>query len=267
MDGDPGLPQVIYYAKHFRTEVGIGGLLVSFVGAIALAISDWRRASILFAFPVTLFLFLITQRVHFERNLLSVHPILAMCLSNGIIVLYGFLVRHFAARGWTAKKMTLASAAAGIVLLAAFVPWWHYGAQLRTFTDSRKVAEAWIEQRIPKEWAVIIPGQLGFDSRRLKAEGRNVAEVDMQSARDPDAFQSLLLGANSGAAIVLVPRWGADQRFQGQNIADALNVAAKNLRVMKTFGSNPVLVNYSAPVPWGDPAFSIAAIGRQNLSE
>ena len=266
MDADPGLPQVLYYAKHFRAEVGIGGLVVAMVGAIALAVADWRRAAVLFVFPPILFAFLISQRVHFERNLLSVHPILAMCLANGILVLYGRAAGIFAARGWSGRQLALASASAALVLLAAFVPWWHYGAQLRTFTDSRKIAEAWIEERIPKGWAVIVPGQLAFDSRRLKADGWNVAEVDMQSAQDADAFQRLL-GVAPGAAIVMVPHWGADPRFPGQVLADALNGAPGQLRVMKTFGSHPVLVNYAAPVPYGDPAFSIAVIGRQKLSE
>jgi hypothetical protein len=112
---------------------------------------------------------------------------------------------------------------------------------------------------------VIVPTQMRFDPRTLQKHGAKVVEVDMQSAQDTDAFQRLL-GSVSGSAVIMIPRWGADARFPGQDVADRLNRASSHLRVVKSFGSNPVLVNYSEPAPWGDPAFSIAVLGRQQMS-
>jgi hypothetical protein len=60
--------------------------------------------------------------------------------------------------------------------------------------------------------------------------------------------------------VILVPRWGADRRSPGQQAADALNALARQWRVLQTFGTNDVLVNYSSSTAWGDPAFAIAIL-------
>jgi hypothetical protein len=58
----------------------------------------------------------------------------------------------------------------------------------------------------------------------------------------------------------MVPRWGADRRSPGQRAADALNQLGSQWRVLQTFGTNDVLINYSSFTPWGDPAFAIAVL-------
>jgi len=62
--------------------------------------------------------------------------------------------------------------------------------------------------------------------------------------------------------VLLVPTWAADERFPGQETAQALNDVAHRLQAGKTFGTNPVLINYTAPVPTGNPAFAMVALGR-----
>lgn len=264
-DGAPGLPQLIFYGKHFRSEFGVIGIAVAVLGAAAYCLADWRRAAVLFAFPLALFWMLASQRVHFERNVLSVHPILAMSLANGMIVVHGWMLKLAARRELTARRMRQVAILASLILLVAAVPIWHFRDQLRDRTDSRKLAQAWIEKRIPIDWAIVVPSQMRFDPRGLKAHGSRVVEVDMQSAQDADAFQRLL-GTVPGSAIIMVPRWGADARFPGQETAEALNRVSSHLQVVKTFGTNPVLVNYSEPAPWGNPAFSIAVLGRQQIA-
>ena len=74
-----------------------------------------------------------------------------------------------------------------------------------------------------------------------------------------------VLGSVQGPAVIMVPHWGADARFPGQETADVLNKLSRDLQVIKTFGTNPVLVNYTEPAPWGDPAFDIAVLGRQQI--
>ena len=58
----------------------------------------------------------------------------------------------------------------------------------------------------------------------------------------------------------MVPRWGADVRFGGQELAGTLNNLAQHWRPLRTFGSEAVLVNYSVSTPRGNPAFSIAVL-------
>jgi hypothetical protein len=86
-----------------------------------------------------------------------------------------------------------------------------------------------------------------------------VVVVDLQAARDPGAVSGLLAKVPA-PAVILVPRWGADTRFPGADLPPLLNALSQQWRVMKTFGANDVLVNYSYSNPWGDPAFAVAIL-------
>ena len=69
-----------------------------------------------------------------------------------------------------------------------------------------------------------------------------------------------LLSDVPSPAVLMVPRWGADRRSPGRTTADALNALSGQWRLMKTFGTNDVLVNYTYATAWGDPAFGIAKV-------
>jgi hypothetical protein len=86
-------------------------------------------------------------------------------------------------------------------------------------------------------------------------------EVDLQSVRDADAFRRAV-GEAGGPAVLLLPHWGADARFEGQKLADLLNAIASGRTPLKSFGRNPVLVNYAEPAPWGDPQFAIVNLAQ-----
>ena len=252
-----GLPQLLFYVRHLASDFGVGGALLAVVGVAACAAADWRRAAVLAAFPAGLLWLLASQQAHFTRNVLSLHPLVAMFAALGLIALHGRALRLASARGWIRQPVQLrARVVAGVILVAAAVPLWHLADHFRDRTDSRNLAEAWIET-LPRDWTIVIPKQLGFDHRRLEAAGRRVTVVDLQAAQDGAAIQSLLSGLPA-QAVILVPRWGADARYPGGQQADALNALAGRWRAIRTFGSNPVLVNYTFPAPWGDPAFAAA---------
>ena len=147
----------------------------------------------------------------------------------------------------------------GAILVMVTVPLWHFVDYVRDRTDSRNEAAAWIEDQLRPDWTIVAPKQLGFDARGLEAVGRRVIVIDLQSAQDMDAVNGVLSAVPS-PAVIMVPKWGADARFPGQNVADELNDIARRWRTVKTFGTNPVLVNYSSPNPWGDPAFAVATL-------
>ena len=257
--GDPGLPQLVYYARHIASEFGVSGTILALLGVSAYAVIDWRRAAVLISFPVGLLWLLASQRVHFTRNMLSLYPLLAMFISFGMISLYGWALA-FALRKWGAQKVNgRASVLIGLTLLLAAVPVWHLADDFRDRTDSRNLAAGWIEERLPQGWTIVIPKQLGFDTRGLEARGRRVVVVDLQSVRDDGALQALLNGLPK-PAIIMVPRWGADLWFPGQGSPGVLNDLSRRWRVMKTFGTNDVIVTISNPVRRGDPAFSVAAL-------
>ena len=263
-EANPGWPQVVFYGGHLLSEFGAAGVAVATIGLVAFVIADWRRAAILAACPIALLTSLISQRTHFTRNVLSVQAVLAILLAYGLIVLHAWVVRWASSRPWALLSGRRLSPVAAVVLVVATVPLRHVPGYLRDRTDSRKLAAAWMDTRVSKDWTVVVPKQLRFDARPLAARGVTVVEVDPQSAPNQAAFERVL-GELTGPAVVLVPTWGADPRFEGQAVADALNGLSRQLQVVRTFGTKPVLVNYAEPVPEGDPQFGIAALGRQSL--
>jgi hypothetical protein len=149
----------------------------------------------------------------------------------------------------------------GLLLIAAALPFAHVADAFRDRTDSRKLAQRWILESLPREWSIVVPAQLSFDVDFLESTGWRVKVVDLQSARDSGGLHQLLDGIPK-PAIILAPEWGADSRFPGGEITPVLNELTRRWRVVKTFGTNPVLVNYSHPVPSGNPAFAIAVVDR-----
>ncbi|MQA29278.1 MAG: hypothetical protein GEU82_05475 [Luteitalea sp.] len=255
---DPGLPQLQYYARHFASEFALGAV-VAVAGLWLYAVADWRRAVVLTIFPAALLWLLASQRVHFPRNVLSVQPLIAMFAAFGAVSLHRWVVAWASRRGWSAPNTRRLRVLAAVVLAIAAIPPWHVAEHFRDRTDSRNLARAWIEERVPPEWTIVVPTELGFDARQLEAAGRRVVAIDLRSARDAGALQSIVSGVPS-PAIIMAPRWGADVRYPGEDVAKVLNDVARGWRAMRTFGTNDVLVNYSYPNPWGDPAFAVAVL-------
>jgi hypothetical protein len=250
---------LIFYLRHFLSEFGYGAAILAVGGVVLLARADWRRAAVLTIFPVGLLWFLSSQRVHFTRNVLAIHPFIAMFAAFGFVAVHEWGVGLASRRGWAPNRLRVAVVVVGTVLLIVTVPFWRYAEHLRDRTDSRNLARAWIKEHISYDWAIVVPNELGFDSRGLDIRGRVVKRVDLRSARDPDKLNALLSDVPS-PAVILVPRWGADRRSPGQREADALNTLARQWRVLQTFGNNELLTNYLFSTAWGDPAFAIAVL-------
>ena len=256
--GEPGLEQLRFYLGHFLSEFGYGVAVLAIVGLFWFPRADWRRAAIMTIFPTALLWLLSQQRVHFTRNALAIHPFIAMFAAFGFVTLHERAVTWAAGRGWTTARVKL-PVIAGSILVLATLPFWRFGLLLHDRMDSRNVARAWIGQNLPREWAIVVPTELGFDLRGLERRGRLVKRIDLRSIRDPDTLNAQL-GDVPAPAAIMVPRWGADRRSPGQREADALNAFSRQWRVLATFGTNDVLVNYLFSTAWGDPAFTIAVL-------
>jgi hypothetical protein len=257
--GEPGLPQLLYYLRHFLGEFGYGASALALVGVVTFALANWRRAAVIMVFPVAMLWLLSGQRVHFTRNALSIQPFIAMFAAFGLVRVHAWVVAQSARRGWTVRRLSIA-VIAGVVLTAATVPFWRVPNLLRDRTDSRNVAPTWVAKNLPYHWTIVVPTELAFDRRALNARGsRRLKFVNMASARNPEDVEALIADVPS-PAVIMVPRWGADRRSPGQSTADALNELTRKWRVLQTFGSNDVLVNYTFATAWGDPAFTIAVL-------
>jgi hypothetical protein len=257
---EPGLPQLLFYLGHFVSEFGPAGAMLALLGIASFVRADWRRTAVLAIFPVGLLWLLASHRVHFPRNVLSLHPLVAIFATSGLLALHNGSLALAARRGWVRQPVTVRmSTLVGLALLLVAVPVWHVPALFRDRTDSRNLARTWIEERLTPEWTIVIPNQLNFDARPLERAGRRVVRVDLRAARDVNALNSLTADVPS-PAVILVPRWGADRRFSGQEVAAKLNELAPRWRAVRTFGNEAVRVNYSSSTPRGNPAFSIAVL-------
>ncbi|MEQ1728493.1 MAG: hypothetical protein ABL982_08930 [Vicinamibacterales bacterium] len=257
---EPGLLQFLYYARHVASEFGIAGVVVAMVGLAALARADWRRALVLVSLPTVLLVMLSAQRVHFPRNVLSLHPIVAIWIAIGLSIMHEWLGRLLAQRAWSRRVPGwLLKPGLALLLFVGLLPVGHLVAVARVRVDSRNLATSFLLDRVPADWAIAVPAQLGFDTRPLEAAGRRVVKVDLQSARDAGSL-SAVLGTVPTPAVVLVPRWGADDRFPNSALATVLNQVQPRWRPLRAFGSNDVLVNYSYSTPWGDPSFTVSVL-------
>jgi 4-amino-4-deoxy-L-arabinose transferase-like glycosyltransferase len=256
--GEPGLPQLLYYMRHFLSEFGYGVAALALVGLFAFPRADWRRAAVVVIFPAALLWLLSSQRVHFTRNALPIHPFVAMFAAFGLLAVHDWIVNAAGRRGWTTGRVKV-PVLAGLLLVLAALPFRHYAAHLRDRTDSRNEAREWIAKNLPDTWTIVVPSELGFDRRGLESPGRHIKVVDLRGARDPDTLNALLSDVPS-PAVIMAPHWGADRRSPGQQAANALNGLSTQWRVLKAFGTNDVLTNYAFATAWGDPAFAIAVL-------
>ncbi|MGE0705833.1 MAG: ArnT family glycosyltransferase [Vicinamibacterales bacterium] len=257
---EPGLTQLLFYLRHFVTDFGVVAIVVAAIGWGAFVASDWRRSVVMASFPVALLWLLSGQTVRFPRNVLSIHPFVAIYAAFGVQTIYAWGLRFASVRGWTRSRLTKPLlAGATLALAAAAVHPGHLAGLVRDRADSRTVAEEWIEKELPASTAVLIPSELGFDVRHLEASGRMVKTVNMHNAVDPGAMTRLLRDV-PGPAVLLRPEWTADPRYPDQEDAEALNHAHTGLQEMERFGTNEVLANYWQPVPRGDPAFSVVVL-------
>jgi hypothetical protein len=256
--GEPGLPQLAYYLRHFLSEFGWAGSILALAGAGVLAVADWRRAIVLLSFPTTLLWLLSTQTVHFVRNVLAAQPFIAILVAIGAVAVHRWASVAIMRRTWRSRPLTRAIAPALAVVIALLaVPPGHIVDQFRDRTDSRNLALTWMEKELPPDWTVVIPDELGMDVDRVQRVRRRVMVVDFQGQPIDEQLEAI-----PKPAVLLVPQWGADARFPQAEVADALNEAGRRWRVVRTFGANPVLVNYSQPVPSGNPAFAAAIVER-----
>jgi hypothetical protein len=255
-EAEPGIAQLVYYGRHLISNFGPVAAVLAVAGAGVASFIDWRRAAVLLSFPVTLMWLLASQTVHFERNVLSMHAFIAILASWGFLFMCERITRFGEGRRSISEGRRRVAMAALLVLT---VPVWHAVDQLRDRTDSRTLAAAWINERVPPEWTIVVPSQLGMDVEGLVARGRAVKVVDLHQARDPETFRRIVDEVPK-PAMILAPRWGEDPRFPGGELASALNETTGRLRVVEEFGINPVLVNSSQPVPSGSPAFVLAEL-------
>lgn len=259
-ESDPGFGKFAYYGGLLLDDLGIVALVAALVGLVAFALSDWRRALVLAAFPVALLALLAAQRVEFARNILPIFPIYAVLVAVGVYSVASVLKTQALAR-WkpTAWRVPVVASVVALPFVAVMAaPMMSFPDQVRVPRESRVDAVAWIKDNIPPAWTIIVPEELGFDGRPLAVCGYEVRTVDFKPLDSVDAIEGLF-GLTGEPDAVLVPKWGADSRFSGGELVAALNQAMDDapMRTVKSFPGRGLKINYPIPVPTGNPGFDI----------
>jgi len=245
---EPGLTQLSNYANHLMTEFGLFGAVLATVGCVAAFRRDWRRCVLFLAFPVLLLTLLAGQRVIFTRNVLAIHPLYAVAVGYGFVVLHGWCVqwlprwnRRLGGPVWKVAVL--------LALMSLTLPARRIIEHVSVVPDSRNLARDWIVQHLPAGWTIVVPSNLGFDIRGLGDRDFLVEEVSVTTLQD----QKDMLALVEGPVVALVPVWGMDGRFAAPVNPDVMNATTAGKRTLAEFGRYPVLINYAPATAWGNP--------------
>jgi len=279
-DGVTGFPQFIYYLRGdapgggflgqgILKDFGYWTCLFAIIGVITALLKNWKKTVVLLSFPAALLWYMSMQKVHFIRNIVSVYAFYALFAGVGAIGLYRLLSLAASKLPFLRISVKSRSYVITCLLIAAFmlvfpvdrtVKW----AQAKA--DSRKLALKWIAENVEKRSIIIVPEELSIDIRPLrkdyfvrtwKFEDLGKGEFDQRVKHLDNPY-------------ILLPFFGVDKRrgFSGEDL-EKLNNLVGDVDTLKTFHTDQsVLINFSFPVPWGNPTFSIGRLkNRPYLDE
>ncbi len=164
--GDPGWPQLLYYAGQVRGEFGAAILAVAAVGTAAALRAAPRRTLLFLSFPLALLLFLCSQRVHFSRNLTSIHALLPALAGVGILTLVRIAARGPRSIGGGVRRGAIACVLV-VGLLSALIPWRRVRDSYSVPLDARRKAVQWVLDEIEPGRPILISTELQVDVRPL----------------------------------------------------------------------------------------------------
>ena len=161
--GQEEVPGWLYYLWTLSWGFGVLPALAALAGGVLLLREDWRRALLLVAFPVLLFLFLGAQARFFGRWLLPAYPALA--------VLAGYAATRLADRlSVSGGRRGLALAGVGAVLVAQGLFETIRSDVVLSRADTRAQAREWLFAEVPAGSRVVVEpflpqGFFGVDGR------------------------------------------------------------------------------------------------------
>ena len=140
----------VYYVGTLGWGFGWLPLAAAAGGAVAALRRDWRRAALLIAFPLFLYLFLGSQGRFFGRWMLPAYPMLCVLCGYGVVALADVLARRSRRAG-----------AVALVVLGALVCAQGAIASVRVDAllgreDTRAQALRWIRQNVPEDGRLVV---------------------------------------------------------------------------------------------------------------
>ncbi len=159
----------LYYLDSLTWGLGWAVALAALVGVVVLARRDWRRALLLAAFPLALFVYLSLQSRYFGRWLLPAYPALALLAAVAVVQAGDWLTR---------RRPRLAPVA--VAVLAAAVLAQMAVADVRSTIvlgreDTRLEARRYLERNYPPQLRISIEPAIPDRFYRAVPEGRRPA--------------------------------------------------------------------------------------------
>ncbi len=254
--GNPGLSQFFFYGKALINEYGFGFMAFAILGIFYSLISNIKKGMILLSFPLIILAYMSAYPINFLRNILVVYIFVCMYCAFGIIVVFKYLsVKLNKLPFFSNKKIfqPVVPVLFAVIVILVFLPVQEILNAYDLKPDSRNLAIAWIESNAPFDSKIFVPEELGLDTRKLE----NHYEIrHFDGLKSKARSQEFLPGS-----YVLIPYYGYDDRHpEAREISEKLNKSLKNFNRIVLFGKRPVLVNYPAPSPMGNPRFYIVKI-------
>jgi len=96
---------------------------------------------------------------------------------------------------------------------------------------------------VAPSWTLVVPDELGIDTRELENAGTKVKHVALGEARTELDAANVLVGTPE-PSVILVPMWGAAPFFPGEKKADDLRRVAAQWTPVKRFGTQFVQTSH-----------------------
>jgi len=156
----------LYYLDSLTWGLGWAVALAALAGVVVLARRDWRRALLLAAFPLALFVYLSLQSRYFGRWLLPAYPALALLASVALVQAGDWLARR------RPRLAPLAVAALTVIVLAQTLV-----ADVRSTVvlgreDTRLEARRYLERNYPPQLRISIEPAIPDRFYRAAPDGR-----------------------------------------------------------------------------------------------
>jgi len=255
--------------KALMRDFGYGSAILVLIGLFTLLTKKWKRAVIILSYPTVFLWYMSRQKVNFFRNIVSLYAFYALLAAIGFIGVYRLLqwiASHRVFKNFSQKQKRLTS----LMILAAVCLIFFPVPRLVKWTmakpDSRNLAETWIRENIEHTSTVIIPEELAMNVEPLKKD-YTIFQWSFKEYKKKDDFISTVRAHEN--PYIIMPVFGCDPRKDaGRNQAKTLNTfCAEADTLTNRLGENRILINYSVPVPQGDPQLYIGQIRTESGEE
>jgi hypothetical protein len=205
---EPGLAMLGAYARHFAENFGVVPLALSVVGVAILVRRDARLAFVAFAHPVVFVIYMCSQRVFFERNVVGVHVFIAIGIAVALLEL-SELLSSALARRWPFLRARgpIIGAVLVIVAFVASVPWSRSAYAYGSGIERRNDAARWVNRHVDKKTVVLVDSRVDMD-RRTFAKKVRVQEISLPA--DNEKVEAL---RNKDKRVVAILRPGQRQQY------------------------------------------------------